>query len=220
MRVLELWRYPVKSMRGVSVPRAALRGGEIVGDRLVQVVWTSGPRAGRVVTSRTHPRLLGRAGTIDGDGRTLIDGHPCDSPQARKAVRDALGSDAFEIVRYDGQGPQRFDVLPLTVVTDGALRAFGYDRRRLRPNIVVGGVEGLAERGFAGRRLVIGDVVIDVVKPRTRCVMTTFDPDSLEQDHGVLDHIVRNLDARIALDCRALTDGTIAVGDEVRLEPC
>lgn len=49
--------------------------------------------------------------------------------------------------------------------------------------------------------------------------MTTFDPDTLAQDHGVLDHIVRDLDARMALDCRALTDGAIAVGDEVRLEP-
>ena len=49
MHVLELWRYPVKSMRGVSVPEAEIRGGEVVGDRLVQVVWTSGPRAGRVV---------------------------------------------------------------------------------------------------------------------------------------------------------------------------
>ena len=133
-------------------------------------------------------------------------------------MRDALGSDAFEVVDYDGHGPQRFDVLPLTVVTDGALREFGYDRRRLRPNVVVGGVDGLGERTFPGGRLVIGDVVVEVVKPRTRCVMTTFDPDTLEQDHGVLDHIVRNLDARMALDCRALTDGAIAVGDEVRFE--
>jgi hypothetical protein len=219
MRVLELWRYPVKSMRGVSVQEAEIRGGEVAGDRLVQVVWTAGPRAGRVVTARTHPRLLGLAGTIDGDGRILIDGHPWDSPEAREAVRDALGSDVFEIVLYDGQGPQRFDVLPLTVVTDGALGEFGYDRRRLRPNMVVGGVDGLAERTFAGGLLHVGEVVVEVVKPRTRCVMTTFDPDTLAQDHGVLDHIVGSLDARIALDCRALTDGTIAVGDEVRFEP-
>ncbi|HXV33113.1 MAG TPA: MOSC N-terminal beta barrel domain-containing protein [Gaiellaceae bacterium] len=219
MHVLELWRYPVKSMRGVSVPDVAIQGGEVVGDRLVQVVWTAGPRAGRVVTARTHPRLLGHAGTIDGDGRTLIDGHPWDGPEARAAVRDALGSDHFELVRYDGQGPQRFDVLPLTVVTDGALREFGYDRRRLRPNVIVGGVDGLAERTFAGGRLRVGEVVIEVVKPRTRCVMTTFDPDTLAQDHAVLDHIVGHLDARIALDCRALTDGNVAVGDEVRFDP-
>jgi uncharacterized protein YcbX len=219
VHVLELWRYPVKSMRGVSLELADIRDGGIVGDRLVQIVWTAGPRAGRVVTARTHPRLLGHAGTLDGDGRALVDGQPWDSPQARDAVRDALGSDAFEVVDYDGHGPQPFDVLPLTVVTDGALREFGYDRRRLRPNVVVGGVDGLGERTFPGGRLVIGDVVVEVVKPRTRCVMTTFDPDTLEQDHGVLEHIVRNLDARMALDCRALTDGSIAVVDEIRFEP-
>jgi hypothetical protein len=185
----------------------------------VQVVWTAGLRAGRVVTARTHPWLLGHAGTLDDLGRALIDGHPWNSLPARDAVRAALGSDAFELVHYDGLGPQRFDVLPLTVVTDGALREFGYDRRRLRPNIVLGGVDGLAERGFVGGRLLMGDVSIDVVKPRTRCVMTTFDPDSLAQDHGVLRHIVENLGACMALDCRALGEGTISVGDEVRFEP-
>ena len=102
--------------------------------------------------------------------------------------------------RFGGQGPQRFDVLPLTVVTDGALRKFGYDRRRLRPNVIVGGVEGLEERTFAGGLLRLGEVTVEVVKPRSRCVMTTFDPDSLAQDHGVLEHIVKNLGARIALD--------------------
>jgi uncharacterized protein YcbX len=206
-------------MRGVSLDSAEIRGGEIVGDRLVQVVWTAGPRAGRVVTARTHPWLLGHAGSIDEAGETLIDGHPWGGPEARDAVRAALGSDEFEVVRYDGHGPQRFDVLPLTGVTDGALREFGYDRRRLRPNVIVGGVDGLGERSFVGGRLHLGEVAIEVVKPRTRCVMTTFDPDALEQDHGVLEHIVHGLDARIALDCRALTDGTVSVGDEVRFEP-
>jgi uncharacterized protein YcbX len=221
VHVHELWRYPVKSMRGVSLGSVEIRGGEIVGDRLVQVVWTDGPRAGRVVTARTHPGLLGHAGSIDGDGRTLIDGHPWDSAEAREAVGAALGAKAysFEVVHYEGQGPQRFDVLPLTVVTDGALREFGYDRRRLRPNVIVSGVDGLDERSFAGGRLYLGEVAVEVVKPRSRCVMTTFDPDSLEQDHGVLEHIVHNLDARIALDCRALTDGTVSVGDAVRFEP-
>jgi hypothetical protein len=48
--------------------------------------------------------------------------------------------------------------------------------------------------------------------------MTTVDPDTLEQDPGVLRQIVEELDARIALDCLALDDGEIAVGDEVALE--
>jgi len=215
VHVAELWHYPVKSMRGVRLEQAELRAGGIAGDRLVQAIALEGPRAGRVITARTHPGLLGLAGTLAPDGSPLIDGAPWDGPAARKSVRRALGTDAFRLVRYEGDGPQRFDVLPLTIVTDGALEAFGHDRRRLRPNIVVAGVPGLGERSFAGRCLVVGGRRIEVVKPRSRCVMTTFDPDTLEQDPGVLRHIVEALDAHVALDCRALDDGAIQVGDPV-----
>jgi len=217
VHVAELWHYPVKSMRGVRLEQAELRAGGIAGDRLVQAIALDGARAGRVITARTHPGLLGLAGTLTPDGDPLIDGAPWDGPAARESVRRALGSDAFRLVRYEEDGPQRFDVLPLTIVTDRALAAFGHDRRRLRPNIVLAGVSGLAERSFAGRCLLVGGLRIDVVKPRSRCVMTTFHPDTLEQDPGVLRHIVDALDAHIALDCRALDDGEIHVSDPVEL---
>ena len=219
MRVRELWRYPVKSMRGVPLERAEIRAGGIAGDRLVQAIALDGPRTGRVITARTHPGLLGLAGTLDGDGGPLIEGRPWNSPSARRAVRRALGTDAFRLVRYEGLGPQRFDVLPLTIVTDSALERFGHDRRRLRPNVVVEGVGEVDERFYAGRLLTIGSVRIEVVKPRTRCVMTTFDPDTLKQDRGVLRHIVEGLEGTIALDARALDDGEIRVGDPVELVP-
>jgi uncharacterized protein len=85
-------------------------------------------------------------------------------------------------VRWDGL--ERFDVLPLLVATDGAIAALGVDGRRLRPNIVVSGVIGLAERDWTGRRLRIGDVLIELIKLRGRCVMTTYDPDTQVQDVG------------------------------------
>ena len=50
-------------------------------------------------------------------------------------------------------GLDRFDVLPLAIATDGAIAALGIDGRRLRPNIVVADVEGLAEREWPGQRL-------------------------------------------------------------------
>ena len=43
------------------------------------------------------------------------------------------------------------------------------------------------------------------------------DPDTLEQDPDVLRHIVHALDAHVALDCRALDEGEIQVGDPVAL---
>ena len=118
-------------------------------------------------------------------------------------------------MRYEGL--DRFDVLPISLATDGAIAALGVDRRRLRPNIVVGGVEGLAERGWPGSRVRVGEAVLQVVKLRSRCVMTIFDPDTLEQDHGVLRRIVEEFDERMALDCAVLEPGRIFVGDPVEL---
>jgi uncharacterized protein len=93
------------------------------------------------------------------------------------------------LVRSDAD--DRFDVLPLLVMTDGAFAAVGHDRRRFRPNLVIGGVEGLSERQWEGSRLRIGEVIIGMNDLRARCIMTTFDPDSGDQDLGVLRRVHR-----------------------------
>ena len=210
MRVGELWRYPVKSMAGEGLNVAEVGHDGIAGDRIVHV--EDGRQ--RVITARTRPRLLGLHATLGPDGEPLVDGQPWGASPVARAVRSAAGEGA-RLVRYEGR--ERFDVLPLLVATDGALARFGEDHRRLRPNIVVSGVEGLAEREWPGRRLRVGDVVIDVVKLRARCVMTTFDPDTIEQDPSVLQRIVDEFDGQIALDCGIAEPGPIAVGDAVEL---
>src|SRR6267378_4646771 len=112
---------------------------------------------GQVVTSRSHPRFLAHKGTLGQDGEPLVDGRPWGSPEVAAAVA-AIGGPGAQLVRFDGA--ERFDVLPLLVTTDGAIAAFGHDGRRLRPNLVIGGVEGLAERSWPGHGLRIRDVVI------------------------------------------------------------
>jgi uncharacterized protein len=204
MHVAHLWRYPVKSMRGEELTTAVVSEDGIAGDRLVQVVSPSG----RYITSRTHPKLLLHRATTQDDGQILVDGEPWDSPSVAQRV-------GARLVRYEG--PERFDVLPLLVATDGAIQDFGRDYRRLRPNIVIGGVEGLAEREWEGKSLAIGDCVIAVDSLRMRCVMTTYDPDTAEQDISVLRDIVRRYDGEIALNCDVARGGTIRVGDPVEL---
>ena len=210
MRVAELWRYPVKSLRGEQLTQTELLTGGLPGDRLVHV------RApgGRVITSRTKPGLLGLAATLGEDGVPLIDGRPWHHPASRAAVESPAGSGAT-LVAFDG--PDRFDVLPLSILTDGAIAALGVDRRRLRPNILIGGVDGLAERDWPGRELRIGSALIAVVKLRARCVMTTFDPDTLDQDHGVLRRIVADFDGVMALDAFVVEPGSVRIGDPVEV---
>jgi uncharacterized protein len=211
MRVAELWRYPVKSMRGESLAQAEITELGIGGDRLVHVVRPGG----RVMTSRTHPALLGFNAALE-DGVPTVNGVRWDDASVLAAVREAVGEDV-ELVYYDGDGPQRFDVLPLSVATGGGVAAVGVDRRRFRANVYIDGVEGLTEREWVGRELAIGDALVGVRQVRGRCVMTTFDPDTLEQDISVLQKIYWELDGRTALDCYVLRPGRVAVGDEVRV---
>ncbi len=210
MRVAELWRYPVKSLAGERLERADVTANGIAGDRVVHVA----DGRGRVVTARTNPRLLGLAAVLGPDGEPLIAGSPWTSPASAAAIQTAAGADA-RLVRYDGR--ERFDVLPLLIATDGAIAALGVDHRRLRPNIVIAGVDGLAERHWPGRRLRIGPVLIQVAKLRGRCVMTTYDPDTQVQDLSVLKRIVTEFGGRMALDSDVIEGGSIAVGDRVEL---
>ena len=209
LRVAELWRYPVKSLAGERLERAVVTPNGIVGDRIVHV---RDPR-GRVISARTRRHLLALHGTLGPDGEPLIDGRPWTAPESAAAVREAAGAQAT-LARYDG--PERFDVLPLLIATDGAIAALGVDGRRLRPNIVIGGVAGLAEREWPGRKLRIGDVVISMEKLRGRCVMTTWDPDTQVQDLSVLRRIVHDFGGTMALDSAVVSGGTIAVGDPGR----
>jgi uncharacterized protein YcbX len=210
MHVAELWRYPVKSLAGERLEQAEIRPDGMVGDRLVQVY----DARGHVVTARKHPDLLGHRGTLGPDGEPRIDGWPWASPEAAAAIAQAVGWKA-RLERFTGE--ERFDILPLLIATDGAIAALGVDGRRLRPNIVVGGVDGLGEREWPGRRLRIGEVEIAVAQLRARCVMTTYDPDTQVQDPGVLRRIVREFGGTMALDCAVLAGGPVRLGDPVTL---
>lgn len=53
------------------------------------------------------------------------------------------------------------------------------EMRRFRPNLVVAGSAPYAEDGW--RRLRVGELILRPVKPCTRCVITTLDPDTGER---------------------------------------
>jgi len=207
--VAGLWRYPVKSLAGERVSSTTLSADGMAGDRIVRVRGPEGVR-----TSRRHYRLLGLRGTLDPHGRPLIDGHPWDSDEALALVRKAAGADAW-LEAFEGL--DRFDVLPLLVATDGAVAAFGRDVRRLRPNMVIGGVDGLGEREWVEGELRIGEAIIRLDSLRSRCVMTTIDPDTLRLDPEVLRDIVRRFENKLALNAETVCGGTIRVGDSVEL---
>ena len=210
MYVKEIWRYPVKSMAGESLAKTNVSPLGIDGDRVILVVNSQG----RVVTARSHPALLGHKGTTSADGMPLVDGRPWSEPSVLADVRAIAGPRAALI--HD-ESADRFDILPLLVATDGAIAAFGRDGRRLRPNVVIGGVDGLDERKWPGRRLRIGSVVINLDSLRGRCVMTTYDLDTLQHDPTVLKDIVKRFGGELALNSAVEHSGVIEVNQKVEL---
>jgi uncharacterized protein YcbX len=209
MVVQSLWRFPVKSLAGEVLEGATITEHGIDGDRLVYVRGPEGVR-----TSRRHYRLLGLKGTLGVDGTPLISGFDWDSREALELVRDAAGHDAW----LEAADEERaFDVLPLLVATDGAIAAFGRDARRLRPNIIIGGVDGLQEFDWPGSLLRINEVLVHLDSRRGRCPMTTVDPETLERDPEVLRDIGRRFGGRLALNADVIRGGRIAIGDRADL---
>jgi len=211
MHVSEIWRYPVKSLKGERLEETEITKLGIPGDREIAVIRTLN---GRFLTSRSRPRLLGLQGSINANGVPTVNGHPWNSAEALQLVREAAGE---SVTLEQIPAPQAFDVLPLLIATDGAAHYLNIDHRRLRPNILLADVPDLEERKWPGLFIAIGSVRIYAEKLRDRCVITTFDPDTQVQDPSVLQRIIRELDGSTALDSSVITPGKIRVGDRVSI---
>jgi uncharacterized protein YcbX len=198
-------------MGGELLQHADIGEDGIPGDRIIQVR----DARGRVVTSRSRPRLLLHRATLGTDDEPRVDDRAWSDADVARDVEAAAGPGS-RLVR--DEGPERFDVLPLLVATDGAVKFLGYDRRRFRPNLLIADVPGLSERDWEGQRLAIGEAIIEMVSLRQRCIMTTFDPDTAAQDTSVLLKIHRELDGMFALDCAVVRPGRVRVGDRVELQ--
>jgi uncharacterized protein len=209
MQVESSWRYPVKSLGGEPLESAALTLDGVAGDRIVHV---SGPRG--PLTGRTRHGLLSVPVRTGSDGAPLVDGHPWDSSAAAAIIQAHAGFDA-RLVAY--RGPERFDVGNLLVATDGAVAAFGHDVRRLRPNLLIGGVAADAEASWPGLALAIGDALVGIHSLRQRCVVTSIDPDTGAHDPDVFRRIRHKFGGQLALNCWVIRPGTVNVGDAARL---
>lgn len=126
------------------------------------------------------------------------------------------------------------DVAPVTILTTAALAAMAarypdgsWDPARFRSNLLVD-VDGaeIVENEWRGRRVAVGDVVLEVTSPSPRCVMTTLPQGDLPRDRGILQTVARHNQREFAglgewaclgVYANVVTPGAVATGDPVEL---
>jgi uncharacterized protein YcbX len=236
-RVLELWRWPVKSMAGEQLRATRLDARGVGGDRTHAVLHEHKGEL-KPLTAREAPRLLAwRAGYPFAPGADVRPGDPPHAEvidprgQSRRwgdpELRSALSADLGRAVelRRDVAGIQDLErsVLITTEATRAALEdelGVGLDLRRFRPNVHLElDGQAWAEAAWEGCSLRIGaTVVLRLLHPCERCAIPTRDPDTQEKWAD----LARLLDARhdglFGINARVLRAGRIAVGDPAIVE--
>ena len=232
MQVSQIWRYPLKSAQGESVPRSPVTGLGLEWDRHLAVVDTA---TGRPLTARREPSLLMLSAGVAGDrvrlvtpeGLSVESDHDLSSWMGRAVYLARPPTDhqpeyEFPVDPDDEtgawdvwQGPA--DVWHDSTRTRVSLLSTASIRhwpvRRFRPNLLV---DGAGEDELVGRRVGIGSVVLDVVKRIDRCVMITRpQPGGIERDPGVLRTVLREHDGFLGVGALVVTAGEVRVGDEV-----
>jgi len=235
VRVLELWRYPVKSLQGELLQSATVGAQGIEGDRRFAIFDAV---TGFGLTGRRVPELLfGSARLVGGtveitlpDGTIAADDAALSSWLGRPVV---LRSTDEEVSRryespedfendaewdpFEGaQGSFRdSEATVVSLVSEGTLR--GWDRRRFRSNILL---SDSGEDDLVGSRVSVGGTVLDLTKQVGRCVMVTrTQPDGIDKDLDVLRTIHRERGGKLAVGASVVIGGAIAVGDALTAAP-
>jgi len=129
----------------------------------------------------------------------------------------------------DGHSPRYHDEEPgrVTLHGRGSLQAIqsvlGKDvsELRFRSNIAVDGLTAWEEQSWVGRRIRIGAVEFDVVKPKTRCLATHANPITGERDLPILTTLTQKMGQETPTFAVAMLPsgrgGQIHLGDHVTL---
>lgn len=199
-----LYRYPVKGLRGESLPRADVLVDGFARDRTTAlfVETPDHARAGKTYRGKEQARLH----TVDaiGDARSIA------AAAGVSVVPDASKS------RY-------FDSMPISIVFDSWLDELAavigrpVEALRFRPNIVVAASAGFhgGEGALLGACLRIGRATFNVMEPITRCVTPTYDLATGERDPALARAIAAGRNNLVGVYCTVAEAGTIAVGDGV-----
>ena len=232
--VVQLWRYPVKSLQGERVEDVEVGAEGFVGDRAFGIV---DDETGLVLTARREPRLLLAGARFGADGDVTLTlpggtiarddaalsswlGRPVhlqhadpDRAGRYEIALDIEHEDTAEWYAWDGPPGAFHDSsrTRVSLVSEATMRA--WDPRRFRANVVLSGSD---EEALVGTAVRVGSAVLAVGKEIDRCVMVTRpQPGGIERDLDVLRTIIRERAGNLGIGALVTTAGRVSVGDPV-----
>ncbi len=237
--VLELWRFPVKSMRGESLSTVHLTPQGLEGNRRYAVSSTAAPAgkpllgsAERTATLRYTARLGPTPSVTTPEGLTL----PLPSAALLENLQSAVAQPGAQLgLQTSTENPIQtpfFDVRPVSLISEATLQALAKELGRplnplrFRSNLVLalGGAEPFAEDRLSGKILQFGDAEgpqLRILERIPRCRVVSLDPETATPDPTLLRHLARHHEGRIGIYARVERPGTLRRGDPLWLHsPC
>jgi uncharacterized protein YcbX len=235
-KVVEITRYPVKSMAGELMSAAQVDWQGIEGDRQYcfyrmtdkgRFPWLSGRDYSKLVTycARFRDPADPRSSPVDvltpGGSRLALD-----DPGLLAEIGDGAGR-ALGLIQ-SGRGLA--DAMPASIISTATHAALGeahgapLDRRRFRANILI--ESDVRESEWRGRRLRFGPesngapdgaelLVADAIP---RCALITIDPDTGVRDPAVMRTVARKFENLIGVYAAPARPGIVRLGDAAWLD--
>lgn len=242
--ITQIWRYPVKSLRGETLASSPVDARGLRGDRLWAVRDTVDGKLGSGKNTRRFrrfpgPTLLSLSArypvepeadpdavaapvVVDAQGRE----YPVADGSADRFFRRRTGIATLSVARE--AEVNHFDEEPVSLIGTATLRwveqqlpGVATDARRFRPNLVVRTAEPFEEESWVGRTVRVGAggdaAELAFTHVLERCVMTTMEQADLPPALGMLKMLGQREDQplRLAVVGTATRLGIVRNGDPV-----
>jgi uncharacterized protein YcbX len=228
--VAALYRYPVKGFTPEECETlTVLDEGRIAGDRVLGVRFADTEAADDAWSRKT-----GMVALINTPGLARLSTR---FDETALRLRISLGTAVLVDEELNPPGRKRIAAVladyhdeeagRVTLHGRGSLQALQtvlgaeVSELRFRSNISVDGLSAWEEQGWVGRKIRIGAVEFDVVKPKTRCLATHAHPVTGERDLAILTTLTQKIGQENPTFAVAMLPssggGRIHVGDQVTL---
>lgn len=236
-----IYRYPVKSMKGENLPEIRVERYGLYADRSHAFIdlsrggkYLSGKQVPDLLGYSA--RLVGS--NKDGPGSSGYPAVAVTSPNGEEFGWDErlfremgrISERQLDVIRLpldepaelsaNERGLMAFDLEQILITTEASLKEMerlagrDLDMRRFRPNLVIASEEDrpFVEWEWIGKKLAIGEAVLEIVQDCRRCSMITVDPETGEADPSVLQTVNREQEGCFGVYAQVIRTGEIRLG--------